>query len=66
MKTLTYLALHDDDLREVARALPVEKLRLADLLPGAGRAARRCEVVEILRPDARRHLKHTYLGLEEK
>ena len=65
MKRLTYLAIENDDLAELARTLPVEALSLADLLPRVRLAADKADVVEVLRPDARRHLKHLYLGIHK-
>jgi hypothetical protein len=65
MKRLTYLAIENDDLAELARALPVDALSLADLLPRVRQAADKADVVEVLRPDARRHLKHAYLGIHK-
>ena len=65
MKRLTYLAIENDDLAELARTLPVDALSLADLLPRIRQAADKADVVEVLRPDARRHLKHAYLGIHK-
>ena len=62
MQQLSHLMIEDADLTDLGRGLPITAITFADLQPKVRKAARKAEVVELVRPDARRLLKHTFTG----